>query len=320
MNIDDRPITVAGVDVSKATLDVALLPGSERRCVANDPPGAATLIAWFKEQRVELVVLEATGGYENLVAAELAGAGFNVAVVNPKQVRDFAKGLGVLAKTDAIDALVLARFGQLVRPPARPLATEEQALLGQLVTRRRQLIDMRTAESNRLGTAASKKVRKSIDAVLGFLEKQIAEVERQIDDHIHSSPIWRAKDELYQSVPGIGPVVSRLLIAELPELGSLTRRQITALVGLAPFNDDSGKRRGRKAIRGGRGTVRRALYMACLGLLRYTDKLPVLTDLYKRLLAGGYKPKEALVACMRKVLHILNAIARTNRPFDPRFA
>jgi transposase len=320
MNTDDRPITVGGVDVSKATLDAAVLPAREERSVANDHAGAAALIAWFKEQRVDLIVLEATGGYENLVAAELAGAGLAVAVVNPKQVRDFAKGLGILAKTDALDAMVLARFGQVVRPAPRPPATEEQALLSQLVTRRRQLLDMRTAESNRLGTVASKKVRKSIEAVLAFLDKQIADVERQIDDHIRSSPMWRAKDELYQSVPGIGPTVSRTLIAELPELGLLTRRQITALVGLAPYNDDSGQHRGKKFIRGGRTTIRCALYLACMSLRRHTKTFPLITALFKRLTGSGYKPKEALVACMRKLLHILNAVARTNRPFDPQIA
>lgn len=316
VNIDDRPITVIGVDVSKASLDAAVLPGRQERRCTNDPAGARALIAWCKEHQAQLVVLEATGGYENLVVAELADAGLAVAVVNPKQVRDFAKGLGILAKTDAIDALVLARFGQLVRPIARPLDSVEQAILGQLVTRRRQLIEMHTAESNRLGTAAGKKVRRSIQSVLDFLQKQIKQVEESIDDHIRGSPIWKAKDELLQTVPGIGPTVSRTLIAELPELGTLTRRRITALVGLAPYNDDSGMHRGRRAIRGGRRTVRSALYLACLSLRRYPQKFPHLTALFERLVASGYTPKEALVGCMRKLLHILNAIARTNTAFD----
>lgn len=320
MNTDDRPIVVAGVDVSKDSLDAAVLPAREQRQTANDHLGASALIAWFRQQHVELVVLEATGGYENLVAAELAQAGLAVAIVNPRQVRDFAKGLGMLAKTDAIDSLVLARFGQVVRPAVRPLDSVEQAALAQLVTRRRQLVEMRTAESNRLGTAAGKKVRRSIEDVLAFLQKQIDQVEHVIDDHIRGSPIWKAKDELYQSVPGIGPTVSRILIAELPELGALTRRQITALVGLAPYNDDSGQRRGRKSIRGGRSAVRRALYLSCLALRRHRDKFPLLNALFTRLTASGYKPKEALVACMRKLLHILNAIARDNTPFNPNFA
>jgi len=320
VNTDDRSIIVAGIDVSKATLDSAVLPSKEARSCSNDHAGVQKLMAWFKEQQVELVVLEATGGYENLVAAELAGAGLAVAIVNPKQVRDFAKGVGILAKTDAIDALVLARFGQVVRPPARPLDTVEQAFLGQLVTRRCQLIEMRTAESNRLGTVAGKKVRQSIEVVIALLSKQVDQLEKLIDEEIRKSPMWKAKDELYQSVPGIGPVVSRTLIAELPELGSLTRRQITALVGLAPYNDDSGKRRGRKAIRGGRGSVRRCLYLSCMALRRYPEKFGLITALFERLIKSGYKPNEALVACMRKLLHILNAIARTNKPFDPKMA
>lgn len=320
MNTDDRPIVVAGVDVSKATLDSAILPSREQRQCTNDHAGAKTLIAWCKEQHVELVVMEATGGYENLVAAELAGAGLAVAVVNPKQVRDFAKGVGILAKTDAIDALVLARFGQVVKPVARPLDSIEQAILGQLVTRRRQLIDMQTAESNRLGTAAGKKVRQSIEAVLAVFKKQIDQVEQLIDQQIRASPMWKAKDELYRSVPGIGPTISRTLIAELPELGVLTRRRISALVGVAPYNDDSGKHRGKKSIRGGRTSVRCGLYLACLSLRRYPNKFPLITALFKRLVASGYKKKEALVACMRKLLHILNAVARTNTPFNPKMA
>jgi transposase len=319
VNIDDRPISVAGVDVSKAMLDVCLLPSGEKRALPNDPSGLAVLVKLFKQQGVELVVLEATGGYEIPPAAEFAGAGLEVAVVNPKQVRDFAKGLGVLAKTDAIDAAVLARFGQVVKPQPRPLPTEEQALLGHLVTRRRQLIAMRVSEGNRRGTVPCRKVGKTIDAVIKVVEKQIVEVERQIDEHIRASAVWRVRDELYQSVPGIGPTISRVLIAELPELGTLTRRQITALVGLAPFNDDSGTRRGRKRIRGGRGSVRCALYMGCIGLVRRPEKSAALTALYKRLIAASYKPKEALVACMRKLLHILNAIARTGQPFNPKY-
>ncbi len=320
MNIDDRPISVAGVDVSKATLDVCVLPSGEKLAVTNDPAGLTTLVRLCKETHVELVVLEATGGYETAAAAEFAGAGLNVAVVNPKQVRDFAKGLGVLAKTDGIDAQVLARFGQVVRPEPRPLASENQALLEQLVTRRRQLIAMRTAESNRRGHGLSKKVLKSIDAVLKLLDRQIVDVERQLDEHIRASPLWRAKDELYRSVPGVGHSISRVLIAELPELGALTRRQITALVGLAPFNDDSGTHRGRRHIRAGRGSVRCALYMGCVGLLSRPEKCPAVTDLYTRLLAASYKPKEALVACMRKLLHILNAIARSGQPFNLKHA
>ena len=320
MNADEQPLIVAGVDVSKATLDACVLPSGTRLTVPNDQAGLAALTEVLKVEGVQLVVLEATGGYEALAAAQMAGAGLCVAVVNPRQVRDFAKGLGILAKTDAIDAHVLARFAHMVRPQPRPIPDQTQALLGQLVARRRQLVDMRTAENNRRGTVASKKVLASIDAVLRVLDRQISDLDRQIDEHIHASPIWRARDELYRSVPGVGPITSRVLIAELPELGTLTRRQITALVGLAPYNDDSGARRGRRSIRGGRAPVRSALYMACVSIIRYPETCPAIADLYRRLKASGYKSKQALVGCMRKLLHILNAIARTTIPFNPQHA
>jgi transposase len=311
----------AGIDVCKDRLDAAVWPGSESLSVVYDEAGTATLIAWLRERGVRLVVLEATGGLEVCIAADLAGEGIGVAVINPRQVRDFARSLGRLAKNDRLDALVLARFAHAVRPEIRPLASEEERDLSELVTRRRQLVHMHTAEVNRLGRATSKAVVRSHRDLLKVIERRIDDLDRQISDRIKSSPVWRAKDELYRSIPGIGPGTSRMLIAELPELGTLNRQRIAALAGLAPYDDDSGKSRGRRSIRGGRAPVRCALYMAAVTAIRYN---PVIRSLYERLRHAGKPFKLAIVACMRKLLIILNAIAASNTPWnlahDPRTA
>lgn len=300
-----------GIDVSQAQLDVHRLPDQQASRFDYDAAGIARLITWLTEQPPALIVLEATGGLETTVVAELALAGLPVVVVNARQVRDFARALGRLAKTDAIDASVLARFAQDVRPPVRPLPSDDERELAELVSRRRQLVDLRTAESNRLKQARAKSVWKNIKNMLQLLDKRIAALERELEEHLHKSPIWREKDQLLRSVPGIGEVTSRTLLAELPELGRLNRRQIASLVGVAPINRDSGKWRGRRTVWGGRASVRSALYMASLTAIRCYA--PIQT-MFGQLVHRGKPKKLALVACMRKLLTILNAIVRTNTP------
>jgi transposase len=299
-----------GIDVSKARLDVAVSPSGDSFSVANDEGGVDAIIQRLEGLRPALVVLEATGGLEAPVAAALA-AKVPVAVVNPRQVRDFAKATGRLAKTDALDAAVLARFAEAVRPQVRPLPTEEQAELDALVTRRRQLRDMVISETNRVHQAR-KPMKRQIQAHIAWLRKALADLDGDIDRTLKASPIWREKDDLLKSVPGVGPVVSATLLAELPELGTLSRQQIAALVGVAPLNRDSGRMAGRRSIRGGRASVRAALYMGALVGTRHNA---VLKATYLRLLAAGKPFKVALVACMRKLLTILNALVRERRPW-----
>jgi transposase len=258
-----------------------------------------------------LVVLEATGGLECVIVAELATAGVPLVVVNPRQVRQFAGALGRLAKTDKIDAQVLARFAQDVRPAVRPLPSENERELAELVARRRQLIELRTAESNRLKQTGSVKVRRNIEHTLKFLDKQLQTFDDELDHQIKDSPVWREKDELLRSVPGVGPSTSRTLLAELPQLGECSRREIASLVGVAPLNRDSGKFRGQRTIWGGKATVRSVLYMATLTAVKY---YPPLKAVYNQLRDRGKKPKVAIVACMRKLLTILNTILKTKTP------
>jgi len=297
----------AGIDVSKATLDLATLTGLTLQ-VTNDEPGVAALVAERRKAPPTLVVLEATSGYQAVVVAALRVARIPVAVVNPRQVRDFAKALGKLAKTDAIDAAVLARFAEAVRPTPRDPVDEETAALEALLTRRRQVVEMITAETNRL-RQARKTVRPSIEATITFLRRQLADINRDLDTAIRNSPVWREKDDLLRSVPGIGRVVATTLLCELPELGRLNRKQAAALVGVAPFNRDSGKMRGRRSIFGGRASVRAALYMATLCA---SKRNPVISTFYDRLVAAGKRKKVALVACMRKLITILNSMMRDN--------
>lgn len=307
----------AGVDVSKNRLDAAIGSGEaglEVVSVANDAAGIAELVERFCSAGVSMVALEATGGYETAAAAELAEAGLSVAVVNPRQVRQFAQATGQLAKNDRIDAQMIALFLERVRPEARPLSSEEQASLEALVARRRQLVEMLTAEKNRLYLARGA-VRKDLDVHIRFLRARLKDVERQLRTAVEQSPLWRANDRLLQSVPGIGPTLSAVLLAELPELGKLSPKKIAALVGVAPFCRDSGTLRGRRTIWGGRASVRASLYMAALVATRCN---PLIKDFYDRLLTRGKPKKVALVACMRKLLTMLNAMIRDQRHWCPQ--
>jgi transposase len=295
-----------GIDVSKARLDVAIRPSAEKLSVSNDEAGIQALVTRLSEIKPALIVLEATGGLERSVSGTLGSAQLPVVVVNPRQVRDFAKALGQLAKTDRIDAEVLARFAEAIRPPLRPLPDKVSLELRSLVARRRQLIEMMVAEKNRLSTA-SKAVRKRIEAHIRWLETELDRADKDLDHSIRQSPIWCENEDLLRSVPSVGPVVSRTLLAELPELGKLNRKQIAALVGIAPLNCDSGTFRGRRGIWGGRATVRAVLYMAALVASRRNS---VIRNFYKRLRDKGKAPKVALVACMHKLLTILNAMIK----------
>jgi len=302
-----------GIDVAKDRLDVHVRPTGEAFAVARDGEGLAGLAARLAELGPRLVVLEATGGFEVTVAAALAGAKLPLAVVNPRQIRDFARATGKLAKTDALDAAVIAHFAEAVHPEPRALPDEQVQALGELVARRRQVVEMIGAESQRRRQLTQPRVLRRIDRHLRVLQAELSEIERELDDAIRGTPVWRENDDLLKSVPGIGPATARTLLAELPELGTLGRKQIAALVGVAPFNRDSGTMRGRRTIRGGRTTVRTALYMAALVATRYN---PVISSFYRRLRAAGKLPKVALVACMHKLLLILNSILRDRRPWQ----
>jgi transposase len=307
---------LAGIDVAKAELVMATRPSEERWTVANDESGIRQLVDRLRSLGPELIVLEATGGYELVCVAALAAAGLPVVVVNPRQVRDFAKATGQLAKTDRLDAAVLALFAERVRPAVRPLPDAEAHELDALLTRRRQLLEMLQAERNRLGQVfhRGKQVTKSLTAHITFLERALAKTDTDLGDQVRRSPAWREKDELLQSVPGIGRVVSFTLLAELPELGRLSRREIAKLVGVAPLSRDSGTLRGRRFVHGGRASVRAALYM---GALVATQRNSVIRRFYQRLVEAGKPKKLALVACMRKLLTILNTMVRTQRPWCP---
>jgi transposase len=302
-----------GIDVSKQRLDIHARPSGEEWSVTNDANGHTELVRKLALLSPTLVVLEATGGYQSGVAAELGAHKLPVAVVNPRQVRDFAKATGRLAKTDAIDAAALAHFAESIRPEPRPMPDDLTVELQALVTRRRQLIDMRTAESNRLETCRVIPVRRNIQKMINLLTKQIGKVDDDIDTTIKGSPLWREREDLLTSAIGIGTTTARTLLTQLPELGSLNRREVAALVGVAPFNDDSGQRRGARRIRGGRSEVRSVLYMATISAVRYN---PQLLRMYQRLLARGKLKKVALIACARKLVTILNAMMRTNTPWS----
>lgn len=302
-----------GVDVSKATLDVGMFPDSSSWSVANSRSGIEELVKRLKTLAPSLVVMEATGGLEAPLAAALADADLPVVVVNPRCVRDFARATGQLAKTDRLDALLLAHFAQSVRPTVRPLKGADRRRMDAWLTRRRQLVNMITAEKNRRSSAPAS-VRSDIDTHIQWLVQRLKEIESDLADAIATNPEWRETDALLQSVPGVGPVLSTTLLAELPELGTLTRRQIAALVGVAPINHDSGRYRGQRRIGGGRATVRTVLYMATVAAVRFN---PILAEFRKRLQAAGKKPKVALAACMRKLLTILNAVLKRRTPWVP---
>ena len=303
-----------GIDVSKAALDVAALPDGETWAVTNDDVGLAELIPRLLRLTPTLVVLEATGGFETPAVSALAQAGLPVVVVNPRQVRDFAKALGRLAKTDALDAAVLAEFAQRIRPVPRPLPDEAAQRLESLLTRRRQIVDMLTAEKNRLGFARGP-VQRDIRQHIRWLEKRLTDVDGDLQDAVTASPLYQAKADLLRSVPGVGQVTTLTLLATLPELGQLSRHQIAALVGVAPMNRDSGTMRGKRMVWGGRAPVRAVLYMATLVGLKHN---PVLRRFYERLRAAGKPFKVAATACMRKLLTILNAMVHQNRHWDPQ--
>lgn len=309
--VSERPCV--GVDVSKRTLDLAVHLTAESWAVRHDPEGMAAALVRLQELQPECVVIEATGGLELPFAALLASAGQPVRLVNPRQARDFAKACGRLAKTDRVDAASLAHMGAALNLQPRPLPEAEQQALGALVTRRRQLVEMLTAEGNRL-ERTPQDIQERIRAHLAWLRRELRDVDKEVHDAIRASDAWKAQDELLRSMPGIGPVTSVTLLADLPELGQLDHKQIAALVGVAPFNRDSGTLRGRRTVWGGRANVRQVLYMATLVATRFN---PVIRAFYQRLLEAGKLKKVALVACMHKLLIHLNAMVKTNVAWRP---
>ena len=307
-----EPVFV-GIDVAKHSLDIAVHQSADRWSVPHTEAGVVALVQRLTALAPARIVLEATGGLERPCVAALAAAGLPVVAINPRQARDFAKAMGHLAKTDAIDAAVLAHFGAAVRPPLRPLPDAATQHLAALVARRRQLVEMLTAERNRLATTP-KPMRKDLEAHIRWLERRLTGLDTDLDQAIRTSPCWRAQEDLLRSVPGVGPIIARTLLAELPELGRLSHKAVAALAGLAPLNRDSGLFRGRRRIWGGRATVRAVLYMGALAGVRYN---PVLRAFYDRLRAAGKLPKVAPTACMHKLLTILNALIKHQQPWNP---
>jgi len=312
----EKEVVNVGIDVSKSRLDVAVRPSLERFSVVNDEEGHKQLRKRLTKLGPARIVLEPTGGYEAPIVQVLATAKLSVVVVNARQVRSFAQALGRLAKTDGIDADVLAHFGEAIRPEIRPFPDKDRLELEALVNRRRQLVDMRAGEVKRKQTAPAG-VRANIDEVIAFLDKQLADIDDNLQKAVKATPAWREADELFQSVPGVGPVLSSTLTALVPELGTLNRKQIAALVGVAPFNRDSGQVEGKRTTWGGRAPVRAVLYMAACAARRFN---PVIASMYDRLVQNGKPPMVAIVACMRKLLTILNAMARTKRAWAPQLA
>ena len=303
-----------GIDVSKAHLDVHVLPTGDSFRVSHDDDGLVTLIERLRPVAPVVLVLEATGGYDVTAAATLASAGLPVAVVNPRQIRDFARATGQLAKTDTLDARVIALFAEAVRPAPRPMPDEQARALGELIARRRQLVDMLGAEQNRRRLLHDRRLQRHVDAHIAWLEEALRRLDHDLTTLIRSTPVWRETEDLLRSVPGIGPVTACTLIADLPELGHLDRRRIAALAGLAPFARDSGAFRGRRMIAGGRAHSRRVLYMATLTAIKHN---PAIRVFYLRLVAAGRPGKLALTAAMRKLLTVLNAMLRDRRPWQP---
>lgn len=303
----------AGIDVAKDRLDVHLRPSGQYFTVPRHGAGIEQLLDRLRQAAPTLVVMEATGGFELTVAAAVAGAGIPLAIVNPRQIRDFARATGRLAKTDRLDAEAIALFAERIRPEPRPVPEEEALALAELVARRRQIVEMIGMEQNRRRQARARRVARTIEATLRVLEAQLSELDDDIDAAIRQSPAWRAADELLQSVPGVGPVASRTLIAEMPELGHIHRRAAAALLGVAPINRDSGQMRGQRSIAGGRTALRSALFMATLSAVRWN---PVLKAHYQQMIQRGRPKKVALIACLRRLLSILNAIIRSKTPWQ----
>ncbi len=316
MNDTNEAIFV-GIDVSKSALDVCMTPAERAIHVAYDEAGIDEIVAQLTETPPALIVIEATGGLEIRIASELASQSLPVAVINPRQARDFAKATGRLAKTDRVDAAVLAAFAKAVQPQARPLKDADTRALDEMITRRRQLIGMRVQEVLRLKAAASKPLQKSLKKHIDWLDKQINGVDRDLNTRLRESDVWRAKDDLLQSIPGVGSVTTRTLLAKCPELGTLNRREIAALIGVAPLANDSGTHRGKRYVWGGRAEVRAVLYMAAVTAIRCNDVIRAFAD---RLKAAGKAPKVVIVACMRKLLTIMNAMLKTNSPWTPKNA
>jgi transposase len=306
------PQVFVGMDVAKAQLDIALRPTGERWAVTNDETGIGALVVQLQALQPTLIVLEATGGYHRAVVAALAAAALPIVVVNPRQVRDFAKATGQLAKTDGLDARAVAHFAEAVRPVPRPLPDAQTEELRALLARRRQLIAMRTAEQNRLETAP-RRLRADIEAHIAWLDQRVAALDGDLDTTLRASPVWRERETLYRSVPGIGPVCARTLMLDLPELGTLSRQRLAALVGVAPFHRDRGTLRGTRTTWGGRAHVRAVLSMSTLLAVRYN---PVLKRFYERLRTAGKVAKVALTACMRKLLTILKAMVKHQKPWQ----
>jgi transposase len=302
-----------GIDVAKDRLDVHVRPSHEVFAVPRDGDGLTALVDRLKQLTPTLVVLEASGGFEITVAAAVAAAGVPLAVVNPRQIRDFARATGKLAKTDALDAAAIAHFAEAVHPEPQPLPDDQARELGELVARRRQVIEMIVAERNRTRQLQSARLKKRIERHLEALQNELTEIERDLGDSIRDTPVWREHEDLMTSVPGVGITTARTLIADLPELGTFDRKQIAALVGVAPLNRDSGTLRGKRTIWGGRAGVRAALYMAALTASR---RNPAIAAFYSRLRAAGKPAKLAFTACMRKLLVILNAIIRDKQPWQ----
>ena len=303
--------TYVGIDVSKAQVDVAVRPTGQRWVVSYDETGLGEPVSQMEDLGPSLVLLEASGGLELPLVAALAAAALPVVVVNPRQVRDFARATGTLAKTDALDAAVLAHFADVIRPSVRPLRYAEAQVLNSLTARRHQVMTMLVSEKNRLGTAISA-VRPRIEAHIVWLEQELDDLDEGLRQTLRQSPVWREKDDLLRTVPGVGEQLSLTLLAYLPELGTLDRRQVAALVGVAPFNRDSGTLRGKRTVWGGRARVRAALYMGALVASRFN---PLIRDFYQRLLAAGKPKKLALTACMRKLLVILNSMLKHRSPW-----
>jgi len=308
-------MSFVGIDVSKLQLDLAVRPVNKRWSVANTEGDITKVIETLNELSPQVIVVEATGGMEMPLVAALSQASLPVVVVNPRQVRDFAKAVGRIAKTDRIDAEILAHFGEAVKPDVRLLKDEDTQMLTALVTRRRQVIDMLTAEKNRLGISPNV-IHKDIQKHIEWLQRRLEDIDRHLDSAIRKSPVWREKDDLLRSVPGVGQVLSASLITGLPELGTLSRRKIAALVGVAPLNCDSGLSRGKRTVWGGRSYIRAVLYMATLSATRAN---PTISLFYRRLIEAGKKPKVALTACMRKLLSILNAIVKNRSPWQAAY-
>jgi transposase len=313
----DQMDVFVGIDVAKDRLDVAVRPSGESFVVARTGAGISELTAKLAALSAQIIAIEATGGFETVVAAALAAAQLPIVVVNPAQIRAFAQALGKRAKTDPIDAAVIAHFVEATKAQPRPLPNQTMRLLTDLVTRRRQIVEMMAAEGQRERRLTDKRLRKSILRLRKALEKELAEIDGEIDDHVRGSPVWAAKEDLLASVPGIGPVIARTLIAQLPELGSLDRRKIAALVGLAPWTRQSGQWRGKSFIGGGRKSVRSALFMAAMVASRYN---PVLKPFRDKLVSAGKPKLVALIAVARKLLTMLNAIVRDKRPWQPQSA